>query len=256
MIKRARIFLVLFISTIFLLGTVSPTLAASDQGLSWGVSVGDEYMFLYKHVDYSDEKNSRAYNIIVKITDLPEIPENITAINSLYYFPIHPKTDVLFLNRSPVGSFIANLPQLVWPVGNWSLWSNLSHDCINASYSLVYNSTATESKTTWSYTYTAKLSDLTEKSTLTFDKATGVLNRGILSFYWKNTPLALQETERITSNPAAMSVLIVGGSVFVGILAVALIIQGYRWIGTRRSYYETAEHEMSLASETAEYDKE
>ncbi|MGY5853567.1 MAG: hypothetical protein RTU92_08395 [Candidatus Thorarchaeota archaeon] len=125
---RKRILTTLFLVGFLLLPSV---MAASNQGLSWGISVDQEVRYSFDtHTEISmpllittiDE----SYNIIVVFDSVPEIPPDITLLSNL---PL-PNVTLKFENGTEFnnigGMTVEGLFAL--PVGNWSLWTDLVDD--------------------------------------------------------------------------------------------------------------------------------
>lgn len=127
-----KILLGISISVIILLAQTSSVTAVNDQGLVWGVEVGNRF-------DYNFElryHNTTVDLIIdstmyVIINELYSIPDHVTSINQLLGFHIAYGSyttywangsimDYLWSDYVPLGA-----PFIVYPVGNWSLMAQL-----------------------------------------------------------------------------------------------------------------------------------
>ena len=207
-----------------------PVQAASTQNLSWGVSVGDLYTYHFEYRNYEYPVYNRSFDIVVNITGLPDIPDVVSSIGSTYYFPIHANVSMHFANGTDIGMIAAHLPSLVWPVGNWPLWSNLVSESLRGEYSVV-NDEYPETISTWSCQYTAnKSDDLYDDATYVFDKATGVLNYLNFTNYWEGSPLFTYYLERFyVTTPGPMNgTLLVAAGLGVGVVIMVVVIFAVR----------------------------
>ncbi|MCF2138107.1 MAG: hypothetical protein K9W43_12825 [Candidatus Thorarchaeota archaeon] len=224
---KARSIMTVFIVGIILLLLQLPTThAASTQNLSWGVSVGDQFTYHFKYRDYKYPIYNKSFDIIVNVTGLPDIPEGIASVNSLYYFPIHANVSMYFENGTDLGMISAHLPNMIWPVGNWPLWSNLVHDYLSNEYVFV-DDKYDESVATWSCKVTGNRSDtLYTIESYIFDKSTGVLNYLNYTSYLEDGPSFSYYLERfpITNHPSSDGTLLLVAGTGAVILIVVVVL--------------------------------
>jgi hypothetical protein len=124
--RTLQIVLALSLASMFL---ISPAVAATSQGLEWGVTVGDEPTYKFKFVDEGDVTFDEGVNVTV--TSVPVIPDPITA---WYELPTVLST-MVYTNGSAIGlEMIVLLGMLAFggyfvvPIGNFSLLTELALD--------------------------------------------------------------------------------------------------------------------------------
>ncbi len=122
---RKSLFAILFLAGFLLLPVAN---AASNQGLSWGVTEGQQFTFsVDSHAELSimdlTMTTDEAYNILMEIQNVPEIPEDIDSLSDFAGLTV----DVTFANGTDIGQ-ITPIPipgALALPIGNWTLMETL-----------------------------------------------------------------------------------------------------------------------------------
>jgi hypothetical protein len=101
-----------------------------NHGLSWGVSEGDMFSYhVNRYVIEDSTSDTASFKVLITIDDLPEIPETITVsspvdIDSTITFDIpRPNVTIAFDNGTDCHDL--ELPFIVLPIGNWSLYTEL-----------------------------------------------------------------------------------------------------------------------------------
>jgi hypothetical protein len=115
---------------------LTPTLVlAGDQGLSWGVPVGETQQFRY-YREWNSTISGYSFHdevITLEVTENPEIPDNITVLTSLYGDPRngipHIERIGYWANGTDMGIFAwAIISPVLLPIGNWTLILQLFED--------------------------------------------------------------------------------------------------------------------------------
>lgn len=147
--------------------------AANSQGLSWGVSIGDEFMFnvVYEsNIDYSTPYNE---DVVITITNLPTLPDTISSTGGFYVF-----YDTEFVNGTD--TIVSIMGPIAYPVGNWGVFSGILAEAIaDAGEGTMYESfegSVIDSLSIWGYTLSYSYSDSSMTATIHYSKADGVLN--------------------------------------------------------------------------------
>lgn len=140
---------------ILLLGFLLPTtaMAANDQGLYWGVSTGQQFNYNVHLVNYEGglTTNSTDFAIVVEVTYLATIPDNLDNITDLVLANTTMKfengTDatpsfglMLSLLTEDNESFITQVISPI-PIGNWTLYDSFTPE----------NITTFDNATHWGY---------------------------------------------------------------------------------------------------------
>ena len=115
---------------------LTPTfVSAGDQGLSWGVPVGETRQFrFYREWNSTISGYSLENDIItLEVTENPVIPDNITVLTALYGDPRngipHIERVGYWSNGTEMGLFAyAVISPVLLPVGNWTLILELFSD--------------------------------------------------------------------------------------------------------------------------------
>jgi hypothetical protein len=100
--------------------------AINNQGLKWGVEVGDVsyYTFEFHHSELSSARPRDGIEIIyVRVARLPEIVSNISSYEQLWGV----RKNVYWANETEILSTSAFYPMTfsICPIGNWSLLTEL-----------------------------------------------------------------------------------------------------------------------------------
>ncbi|MFW9798738.1 MAG: hypothetical protein ACFFE2_17005 [Candidatus Thorarchaeota archaeon] len=154
-------------------------MATSNQNLDWGVEIGDRFYLHYRHEDLYFPDDSSEFDCYIDVESLPAIPDDIDQVIDIFVFTISPELTLYYTNGTEIGPWWALLPNVIIPIGNWTLWSVLLSDYENRT--TIYFSESlniTENERTWSWSYYVRFSsnDMTgREGTATFRKSDGVL---------------------------------------------------------------------------------
>ena len=118
--RRAQVVIIAVMLWGFFLTT--PASATNNQGLEWGVEIGDEfyYVFEFNHSELSTYTPRTGIEIIyVRITGLPEIPDNITSYTQYGRW----SERIFWENGTEIARSSTYFPMCfgIKPIGNWSL---------------------------------------------------------------------------------------------------------------------------------------
>ncbi len=215
-----------YLSLIFILCvlsfTVNPAAAVTDQGLGWGLEIGDRFDFHFVYVDSKNPVYSREFDFYFEVVSLTTIPNDITGL-TVPYFNISCAADYYFANGTALGAYVPILPGLTLPVGNWSLWTSIiqTMEHPSADYATF---DAVESGETWSYSVDWSIEDtMHTQGSATYLKSDGVLTRYDWNV-WDSTgsPLFEYHLTRPGYEGGLPVVVIVG--IGIGIAAVVVIL--------------------------------
>ena len=174
---RSRV--IALLTVLCTLSLLTPAIAvASNQNLAWGVEIGDRFDLHYKYENYYYPSNSKEFDCYIVVESLPIIPDNIDEVEYPLYITESPGLGAYFRNDTDMGPWAANFPQVIMPIGNWALWSNLLEDFEERSLIYFDSINITETPTTWSWTRSTQYSsdELTGGETsVSFRKSDGVL---------------------------------------------------------------------------------
>jgi len=205
----------LFVGLLFL-QTAS---AASNQGLTWGITEGQTFTF---SVDQSIEMAiytlttsiENSYKIVMGIDSLPEIPADIDSLLDL------PSVDVNFRfeNGTTVAEVIPLSIGFVVPTGNWTLIDELYKDVYGAIPGVTWIDTAMV------YGYSMSLEELGMSYDYTFQylKADGFLysiNMDMESSF-ANTTMNFERLGGLDT----MTLILVGGGAGIAIIVIAIVV--------------------------------
>ena len=175
---------------VFCLIGLLPTLgsAATNQGLEWGVEVGDRFDYHVRQNDYSQPAYSFEFDCYFVVESLPTIQDNISEIIHPIIFNVTPDANLYFANGTAANLWKSAFPQMIVPVGNWSLWSVLLEDYAANTSLFHYDSiNISETATSWTWIASSQFAETNQVSreeTATFRKSDGVLNNyHLISFY-------------------------------------------------------------------------
>ena len=153
---------------LFLIGFVSTTTAANNQGLSWGVEVGDR--FNYKIFGVNNGIQDIDWDVYIQFYLVDELNETVLSFGEM-------------MGQSPIFSTYWSNGTLfeyyywpvfmVFPTGNWSLVEDLYLDYISRVFTV---EEVVETDSTWGYIISGNSSDTTATITAIYSKADGVLN--------------------------------------------------------------------------------
>lgn len=217
-----------FLLTVLCMFILLAPLAAvtSNQNLDWGVEIGDRFNFYFRYEDYYEPIYSKEYDCYIVVESLPIIPDDINEVFSLQYFNESADLGVFLANGTDMGPWSAHLPQMILPVGNWILWSNLLEDYEASSTYHSESVNITETFSTWTWTHSSQYysDELTgEDGTATFRKTDGVLSyfryAGLNNMGNKYFEYEITEVGIIPQ----MGVYLALAGVIVGIIAVAVL---------------------------------
>jgi len=172
--KAAPILAVLCLLTIL----IPIVTATSNQNLDWGVEVGNRYDYHFRYQDYNNPIYDTEFDFYIEVESLPTIPNDITKVNSPLFFNISIDLDWFFANGTDMGLYVAFLPHMIHPVGNWALWATLLEEWESRSTNYIESITISETLSRWTWTRHSQITDtdlLGEDGTATFQKSDGVL---------------------------------------------------------------------------------
>ncbi len=186
--------------------------AVTNQGLEWGVEVGDRfaYHFHQENVDFD-------FDIVVE--SLPEIPDDITEIQSYHGFNVTPTFELATEVRS------SGLPQMIVPVGNWILWSSLLKKYVADSF-LFDSINTTETATSWTWTainYFLESQNISREETATFRKSDGVLSNYQLVFFNSDGFPNFEYRLTLASYFTGIGAYLLAGGFIVAIVAAVIL---------------------------------
>ncbi len=102
---------------------VTPVLAANNQGLVWGVDVGDRYDYLLSSQDYlsGELESDLEYRAYLVVEGVPELPLTVTNLIQVWGYVNYS----CYYEDGPAHPYGQNFTWNALPVGNWSLIANL-----------------------------------------------------------------------------------------------------------------------------------
>ncbi len=223
-----RTSLIIGTTMLLLIMLTTPVLAASDQGLEWAVDVDNRFDFSFRYEDYYYEEFSKSFSFYFQVVSLGEIPSTITEVSSLLYPGIQPELAFYFSNGTEMGDWSAVLPQMVFPAGNWSLWTYLFNEIEpNPAYDYDVVSVA-DTLTTWSWSVNKGGSGMFgENGIVTFLKSDGALTYFRWTGLFENGSTCYEyEIQQLGFGlPLELTLALAG---VAGILVVAVVVVLYR----------------------------
>ena len=153
--------------------------SAENQGLSWGVPVGERREFNFFHERSSTVFSYIYYNerVTLEVTENPQIPDNITAIESSGESVDIPQIERVgyWENGTEMGQYVWRFPlPVLLPVGNWTLIASLFSDLMSF-YASDYTTEVINGHQRIGYRYTASITDWSLLVEVWWSKADGML---------------------------------------------------------------------------------
>lgn len=219
---RKRITLcTLALSVIFLI--TGSAVAVNDQGLSWGVEIGDRHEYSFRYEDVTHQEYSFFHEFYLVVESLPIIPDNITHASPLS-FGAFPGLEYYHLNGSNVDDWYWHLPPLIIPTRNWTLWTELFEDLRQTPEGIIVSIEIEEGLSTWSYRYNQTIEDHTELGEASYVKETGILTDFLWSAYLEENKYVEYEVHLLGQGIAPEIVIIaIGGAAIVVIVIILLV---------------------------------
>ncbi|MFX1367684.1 MAG: hypothetical protein ACFFAY_03700 [Promethearchaeota archaeon] len=218
---RKRVALCLLsLSVVFLLSV--PALAATDQGLTWGVDVNDrhEYSFQYEDVDHPEYSFLHEFYIAVK--SLPQIPNNISYASPLN-FGVFPELEYYHLNGSEADDWYQHLPPMIIPTGNWTLWTELFEAATSPVEEWDVAVAVEEGPSIWSYTINITVEDHNELGKASYIKESGIILDFLWSAFLDGSKYVEFEVHLLGRLAPEIVIIAVGGGVLVVVGVILLV---------------------------------
>lgn len=215
---KAKITILLII--VFLIGSVSTSAAVNDQGLSWGVEVDDRINYSV-HGENVFDGITVDWNIYAQVDSVTELNETVTSHGQLTV--IDPDINTYWVNGTPYSHGL--IPNMVLPIGNWSLMKELVVDF----YSSVTEESIIETESTWEFTTSNDLDGYQNSYTRIYSKTDGMLNYLKTAWIYEGETQwhTIETTREGYSPPSSLSIdllLYIGvGAGVVVILAILFI---------------------------------
>ncbi|MFW9847953.1 MAG: hypothetical protein ACFFF4_02370 [Candidatus Thorarchaeota archaeon] len=224
------------IAIIFLM---APMLVSGQNvyGLSWGVSVDDEFQYRvdYTGVHFTGDNVSLGDNLLITVDELP----NLGFISYFETFPPVAVVNVTYVNGTPIGdhdqwSLIDHL-FFICPVGNWSYYQyifetvEVPDPAVNAYVNRGYS----EDSITWSFTIDYRDAMTKLNNTYRFSKSDGVMVSATLysisTNFRDDTILSIRtyQISRIDST-ISLPILVSSAAIIVEVIVVIEIVRRYR----------------------------
>jgi len=192
---------------------VTPVLAASSQGLTWGIHVGDRYDYLLSFQGYVNGEldTDLKYRAYIVVEGVPELPLSVTGVIQVWghvNYSCYHEDGTAYLDGK---SFMWN----AFPIGNWSLiadlfvehWASLDP---NASIDTI------DTPTLYGYNMTFVAADSIDSFSETYLKSSGVLYRFLHWFNSAGRPIMRDEIAYLSGPVQGYDTLLVIGLVAAG----------------------------------------
>ena len=155
---------ILFI-IVFLIGAISTAVAINDQGLSWGVEVGDRINYRLRGENVNGVTPLVDIGMYAEVDEVHEITETMTSFSQI--IGLEPTISTYLANDTPYWLGLT----LALPIGNWSLVEDLILD-----YTSLTEEDITNTANTWGYIVTQDFSTHTYTTMMIHSKTDGVMN--------------------------------------------------------------------------------
>ncbi|MHA1577089.1 MAG: hypothetical protein ACTSU3_06985 [Candidatus Thorarchaeota archaeon] len=202
---------------IFILCSFPTVNAQNSQGLYWGVENNTR---VYYQVDSSSESQNVGFTpihgiIYLLIQDLPEIPENVIGFADFMQYNL----SVYWENGTQIQySNIVPFFFIVWPIGNWTLYS----EWILGQLSGPYIIEIIDTPDLWGFNQAMNLTNIDMETLLEFSKIDGCISH-TLSFSRNVSSGLLDFRSEVTRIGANLPILIASGGI-IGIEIIIVII--------------------------------
>jgi hypothetical protein len=183
-----------FVALLAIAVVIPQTIALTNQGLFYRMEDGDRF---YYTMDVIDEgETAPTYVIYLEIDNSSKpIPDPLTSLADLDYLDV----SAYFENGTSMGLLILIflfIPQLEYPVGNWSLIDSLAQtDLQTILLAGTYDITISDSTDTWGYSY--KTNDTDSETTIWIDysKFDGMMSLYRVEYFNTTTSQMISEWE-------------------------------------------------------------
>ena len=206
----------LLIIAILLLPSFTPhrCVTTTDQGLYWGIEVGDRFDFYFTRETFWNEYETTTYDYYIIADSLPLLPDSIGGrplVTWRYYSSIED-----YHERSIASD------RLVFPIGNWTTWTDLFSQA-SGPYTI--------SDTIWTWSLSYSLNDTWARGTRTdehyiYSKFDGVLIFESYAVVNQTTNSLIVRDQYTRTSYIAPEFLIFISAISIGV--ISLIIVTYR----------------------------
>ncbi|MFW9959130.1 MAG: hypothetical protein ACFFCT_13750 [Candidatus Odinarchaeota archaeon] len=214
--KKMRFLILLTILTLLPLSVVDADTIV-NHGLQWGIDLGDQFHYRFS-INYPlHTEDNEVLDFYLEITDLPEIPENISLVPRIAPY-MGSYVTLYYENGTSIDDSIAtNIPWRAYPIGNWSLIEEMLLERANtsiATYEIL------DAEREWGVITTQEWSlgsgIMTHVERIVFSKSEGVMN----SLLFENTMSGEGVTFQMKMERADIQDIIIIGSIGIGGIAI------------------------------------
>ena len=223
--KSIKILLCISIVTIILFAQTANVTAINDQGLVWGIEVDDRFDYEVE-IEFHNSTMDLTIDdeMYVIINELNPVPDHVTSGPHLSIFSLALGSYITYWDNGTVmdslwPSTIKHSPFMAYPIGNWSLLTQIFED--GAPTVVV-----TQDTTILNYSAT-DIPNPGNVQQIILLKSNGALQSQFYNVTWGSETTVFMELTLLSSTTAGGNIdltLILGGVAVVAIVVVALVI--------------------------------
>ncbi len=224
---------------LILLFAITPTLcsAQNQYGLSWGVSVGDEFQYRidFTRISFSAENISLTTVLLVTVEELDDLSSYLNP----EVYPPRAIVNVTYANGTGIGFFdqwsLIDHLFFIYPVGNWSLYQYVAENWepSNPLPSVSYAHKFEEDSNSWSLSFEYFDTMDVISNTFHFSKSDGAITTANLHELTQSsrngTTISIRTYQFTRLNPAiTIPILISSAAIILEVIVVIEIVRRYR----------------------------